>query len=77
VPERLPSADTQAFLNCVNEKLVAKITASGKLMLSSTRLGPRTVLRLCVLNHRTRKEDIKEALSLIEQLGQEAQASLG
>ena len=77
VPERLPSADTQAYLNLVNEELVAKITASGKLMLSSTRLGPRTVLRLCVLNHRTRKEDIKEALILIEQLGREAEASLG
>jgi glutamate/tyrosine decarboxylase-like PLP-dependent enzyme len=61
----------------LNENLVAKITASGRLMLSSTRLGSQTVLRLCVLNHRTRKEDVKEALSLIEQLGREAEASLG
>jgi glutamate/tyrosine decarboxylase-like PLP-dependent enzyme len=77
VPERLPTADAQAYLNCLNEKLVAMITASRKLMLSSTRLGSLTVLRLCVLNHRTRKEDIKEALNLIEQLGREAEASLG
>jgi glutamate/tyrosine decarboxylase-like PLP-dependent enzyme len=76
VPERLPTTDTQAYLNRLNEELVARITASGRLMLSSTRLGPLTVLRLCVLNHRTRKEDIKEALRLIEQLGREAQASL-
>ena len=77
VPERLPAADTQAYLNRLNEKLVAMITASRRLMLSSTRLGSLTVLRLCVLNHRTRKEDIKEALNLIEQLGREAEASLG
>jgi glutamate/tyrosine decarboxylase-like PLP-dependent enzyme len=76
IPERLPATDTQAYLNHLNEKLVAMITASRKLMLSSTRLGPKTVLRLCVLNHRARKEDIKEALSLIEQLGREAEASL-
>ena len=76
VPERLPATDTQAYLNRLNEKLVAKITASRRLMLSSTRLGSQTVLRLCVLNHRTRKEDVKEALSLIEQLGREAEASL-
>jgi glutamate/tyrosine decarboxylase-like PLP-dependent enzyme len=76
VPERLPAADAQAYLNRLNEKVVAKITASRRLMLSSTRLGSLTVLRLCVLNHRTRKEDIKEALSLIEQLGREAEASL-
>ena len=76
VPERLPASNTQAYLNRLNEKLVAKITASRRLMLSSTRLGSQTVLRLCVLNHRTRKEDIKEALSLIEQLGRETEASL-
>jgi glutamate/tyrosine decarboxylase-like PLP-dependent enzyme len=75
VPDRLPTLDTQAYLNQLNEKLVAKIIASRRLMLSSTRLGSQTVLRLCVLNHRTRKEDIKEALSLIEQLGREASAS--
>jgi len=74
---RLPALDTEAYLNRLNEKLVAMLTASGKLMLSSTRLGSKTVLRLCILNHRTRKEDIKEALSLIEQLGREAEASLG
>jgi len=76
VPERLPASHTQACLNRLNEKLVAMITASRRLMLSSTRLGSQTVLRLCVLNHRTRKEDIKEALSLIEQLGRETEASL-
>jgi len=74
VPERLPVTDTQAYLNRLNEELVAKITASGRLMLSSTHLGPLTVLRLCVLNHRTRKEDIQEALRIVEQLGREAEA---
>ena len=74
MPERLPVTNTQAYLNRLNEELVAKITASGRLMLSSTRLGPLTVLRLCVLNHRTRKEDIQEALRIVEQLGREAEA---
>jgi glutamate/tyrosine decarboxylase-like PLP-dependent enzyme len=76
VPQRLPAIDTQAYLNHLNERLVAKITASGKLMLSSTRLGSQTVLRLCVLNPRTRKEDIQEALLLIEELGPEAEVAL-
>jgi aromatic-L-amino-acid/L-tryptophan decarboxylase len=77
VPERLPVGDTQDFINRLNEKLVAGLTASRRLMLSSTRLGSQTVLRLCILNHRTRKEDLKEALRLVEQLGREAETGLG
>jgi glutamate/tyrosine decarboxylase-like PLP-dependent enzyme len=56
--------------------LAARIIASRQLMLSSTRLGSRHVLRFCVLNHRTRKEDVREALRLIEQFGQEVERSL-
>jgi glutamate/tyrosine decarboxylase-like PLP-dependent enzyme len=75
MPERLPARDIQDFMNRLNEKLVARLTASRRLMLSSTRLGTQTVLRLCILNHRTRKEDVQEALRLIEQLGREAETN--
>jgi len=78
VPQVLPTAgpDGETFLNHLNEELAARITASRKLMLSSTRLGSRHVLRFCVLNHRTRKEDVREALRLIEHFGREAANSL-
>ncbi|MGD0921780.1 MAG: aminotransferase class I/II-fold pyridoxal phosphate-dependent enzyme [Terriglobia bacterium] len=66
-------ANDEAFLNRLNETLAARIIASRQLMLSSTRLGPRHVLRFCVLNHRTRKEDAREALRLIEHFGQEVE----
>ncbi len=66
----------ETFLDRLNEELVARAIASRKLMLSSTHLGPRVVLRFCVLNHRTRKEDVREALRLIERLGSEAERSL-
>jgi aromatic-L-amino-acid decarboxylase len=66
-------ANGEAFLNRLNEALAARIIASRQLMLSSTRLGPRHVLRFCVLNHRTRKEDVREALRLIEYFGQEVE----
>jgi glutamate/tyrosine decarboxylase-like PLP-dependent enzyme len=78
VPEKLPQ-DAQAreeFLNQVNEKLLKIITSSRKLMLSSTRLGARYVLRFCVLNHRSRKEDVRMALKLILELGREAERAV-
>ena len=78
VPKKLPDSETEGevYLNRLNEALAARIIASRQLMLSSTRLGSRHVLRFCVLNHRTRKEDVREALRLIEQFGQEVERSL-
>ncbi len=78
VPQKLArrGAEWDTFLNQLNEELVRMATASRKLMLSSTRLGGRSVLRLCILNHRTRKEDVREALKSIEQLGREAEHKL-
>jgi aromatic-L-amino-acid decarboxylase len=75
VPREMANAGANgdAFLNRLNEALAARIIASRQLMLSSTRLGPRHVLRFCVLNHRTRKEDVREALRLIECFGQEVE----
>ena len=73
VPRRLKTGDTHAgtLLDELNRKLVAKIISGQKVMLSSTQLGSRYVLRFCVLNHRTRREDIDEALRLIEGYGRE------
>ena len=78
VPRELPGTkrSKEKFLNRLNQELVRSAIASGRLMLSSTRLGSRDVLRLCFLNHRTRKEDVREALRLIEQFGREAEAKL-
>ena len=73
VPRQLKTGDSHAgtLLDKLNRKLVAKIISGQKLMLSSTQLGSRYVLRFCVLNHRTRREDIDEALRLIEDYGRE------
>lgn len=78
VPQDLPAdaANRDTLLNHLNEGLLAKIISSRQLMLSSTRLGSRYVLRFCVLNHRARKIDAQEALRLIEKLGREAEAGL-
>jgi len=74
IPENLPQEE--ATLNRVNEILMEKIISSRKLMLSSTRLGARHVLRFCVLNHRTQKADVRKARELILDLGREVESSL-
>lgn len=78
IPEKLPQVAEGCgmVLNRLNEHLIRRIISSHKLMLSSTRLGARYVLRFCVLNHRSRKEDVRAALRLILELGREAERTL-
>ncbi len=78
LPEKMPVGvdDREAYLNRLNERLQDTVLARRELMISSTRLGERFVLRFCVLNHRTRKEDVREALRLILDYGREAERAL-
>jgi glutamate/tyrosine decarboxylase-like PLP-dependent enzyme len=71
-----PGQEREAFLNRLNDALIARIIASRRLMLSSTRLEGRHVLRFCVLNHRSRQEDVRAARDIILQLGSEVEKSL-
>ena len=46
----------------VNEALVAAYEASGRGLVSSTSLGDRYAVRLCVLNHTTGPQDVEDVL---------------
>ncbi len=76
VPEKIPVTDREAFLNRFNERLQDRIIAGRELMISSTRLGERFVLRFCVLNHRTRKDDVRAAFDLILKYGRDVEREM-
>ncbi len=75
IPEQLPedAEEREKRLNRINEALMSRIISSRQLMLSSTRLGPQYVLRFCVLNHRVRKQDIRESCKMIEGFAREVE----
>ena len=56
---RLPGGDEE------NRRLLERINATGRVFLSSTRIGGRHTLRLCVLSHRTHAEHVREAVEII------------
>jgi glutamate/tyrosine decarboxylase-like PLP-dependent enzyme len=77
VPARLPAgAEPEAYLNQLNDILTARIIGSRQIMLSSTRLAGRHVLRFCILNHRTRKEDVRAAREIILELGEKVEQGM-
>ncbi|HUH11762.1 MAG TPA: aminotransferase class V-fold PLP-dependent enzyme [Longimicrobiales bacterium] len=50
-----------------NEALVRALAESGLGMISSTRVDGRYALRLCILNHRSRWEDVERVLTFLEE----------
>ena len=52
--------------DALNARLAAELAASGRALISSTRVDGRFALRLCVLNYRTTREDVLEVLRFLE-----------
>lgn len=51
-------ADSEAYLNRLNEALVAQLQREGRVFVSNAVVGGRYVLRACIVNFRTRNADI-------------------
>ncbi len=48
-----------------NRRLLERVNASKRVFMSSTTLGGRFTLRACILNHRTHRDRIEEAIDII------------
>ena len=46
-------------------RLLGQINADGRIFVSSTRIQDRLTLRLCILSHRTHREHVEQAVSII------------
>ncbi|SDI16691.1 pyridoxal phosphate-dependent decarboxylase family protein [Nonomuraea jiangxiensis] len=53
--------------DAVNQRLLDTINASGRVALTSVRVRDRFMLRMCVLNHRTHRAHLDEALRIVRQ----------
>jgi aromatic-L-amino-acid/L-tryptophan decarboxylase len=59
---RFAGVDDEDDLADLNAALVAQLEATGEALVSSTRLHGRYAIRLCVLNHTSRAEDVEWVL---------------
>jgi aromatic-L-amino-acid decarboxylase len=60
VPFRLAGAD-----EATQREFLARINASKRVFLSSTMIGERYVLRVCIVSHRTHKDRIDECIEIV------------
>lgn len=68
-PENGP--DDEGEIEALNREVQDRIVAEGTAMMSSTRLRGRYSLRLCILNYRSREEDVVATLERIRALARE------
>lgn len=60
---------TEDQLEDLNAALVQTLSDSGLGMISSTRIHGRYALKLCILNHRSRREDVDRVVGFLESSG--------
>ena len=65
----------EAAVEQVNRIVLARIFWEDRAFLSSTLLHGRFALRLCIINHNTTWEDVRETLEVAERFGREAAAT--
>ena len=63
-----PGLDDPVALDALNERINARINATGRFLMSSTRLRGCFSLRLCTQVHRMTEADVDEVIEEIEQL---------
>lgn len=66
-PPELPESE----LHDLNRRLVERVSADGRALVSTTELGGRTVIRMCTINPRTTEADLETVLQLLQTFGGE------
>lgn len=56
----------RGFDDAAHEDLLTRINTAGRIALSSTRIDGRVTLRMCLLNHRTHRDTVDEALAVVD-----------
>jgi len=76
-PDLEPGAtEVEEYLNELNQKLLARLNASGETYLSNAVIEGRFLLRTCIVNFRTSWEDVEALAGIVVRHGRELHATL-
>jgi glutamate/tyrosine decarboxylase-like PLP-dependent enzyme len=63
------SEQTETYLNALNQAILAEVQAGGKFYLSNAIVNGKYLLRACIVNFRTLREDIEAIPAMIVEIG--------
>ena len=66
-----PGAGDEREIHQLNRKVLARVFWEDRAFMSSTRLAGRFALRMCILNHMTTWNDVRDTLRAVERFGTE------
>lgn len=66
------ASDQESEIDQLNREIVPKLEEDGRVFITGTLLGSKSVIRACLINHRLQKENIDFLLSVIREVGREA-----
>ncbi len=72
----LGNANTNEYLNKLNEEIVNELQTGGEVFLSNAIIQENYCLRACIVNFRTSKKDIEEIIEIIIRVGRKAHLKL-
>jgi aromatic-L-amino-acid/L-tryptophan decarboxylase len=70
------SAETEQYLNRLNENILSRVEIGGEAFLSNTEIDGKFALRACIVNFRTSLEDVEAVPELIVRIGRESDAEI-
>lgn len=64
-----PKGMSEEDMNAFNERVNNRVNRTGFVLMSSTRLRGKLSLRLCIPGYRTREQDVRDVLALVQRTG--------
>ena len=64
-----PGIESGKKLDELNSRLIHAVEQDGRVFLTGTRIGGKTVLRVCLINHRRTRRDVDFLLDVLEEIG--------
>jgi aromatic-L-amino-acid/L-tryptophan decarboxylase len=71
----VPETTSTEEIDQLNQTIVDAVITDGSMLLTSTAIRSRIVLRLCTINPRTTEDDIAQTVQLLDQIARESTAS--
>ena len=68
--------DAQEYLYELNTSIVERLQLGGELFVSNAVIGGRYLLRACIVNFRTTREDVEAVPAIVARIGAEVHAQL-